>query len=195
MRGRITDQDLTNYALNDGLEPSERLYVESHLALSEECREDVYNMLEMMQLLEDGFERESGRLPAMLTDGQRLTVLQIPPPNLAAAFLRRTAAILAVAACAAFACVNLQLLSGGEHARKKMAQVSSTVAHVSNQMSKMVSSGASVQDADFASFVDLHVVDDSSSWLQTASESLPQAPATICTPPSWPDATSFVRGR
>ena len=56
MRGKITDQDLTNYALNDGLEPSERLYVESMLAISEECRQDIYRNIEMSQMLETGFE-------------------------------------------------------------------------------------------------------------------------------------------
>ena len=42
MRGKISDQDLTNYALNDGLDSRERLYVESMLAVSEECRQDIY---------------------------------------------------------------------------------------------------------------------------------------------------------
>ena len=56
MRGKITDQDLTNYALNDGLEPSERLYVESMLAVSEECRNDVYQMIDVATLLEKSFD-------------------------------------------------------------------------------------------------------------------------------------------
>ena len=70
MRGKITDQDLTNYALNDGLEPSERLYVESMLAISEECRQDIYRNIEMSQMLETGFERLHGAAP-MLTAEQR----------------------------------------------------------------------------------------------------------------------------
>jgi anti-sigma factor RsiW len=77
MRGRISDQDLTDYALNE-LQPEERLYVESMLAVSEECRNDVYEMIEMGQLLEEGFEREEGRVPAMLTREQRSRLLAAP---------------------------------------------------------------------------------------------------------------------
>ena len=46
MRGKLSEQDLTNYALNEGLDPRERLYVESMLGASEPCRDDVYKMLE-----------------------------------------------------------------------------------------------------------------------------------------------------
>jgi anti-sigma factor RsiW len=46
MRGRLTEQDLTDYALNE-LPPDERLYTESMLAVSEECRDDIYRMLEL----------------------------------------------------------------------------------------------------------------------------------------------------
>ena len=60
MRGKISDQDLADYALND-LQPEERLYVESMLGVSEECRHDVYQMIELSQLLEEGFEKESDR--------------------------------------------------------------------------------------------------------------------------------------
>ena len=57
MRGKLSDQDLTNYALNE-LEARERLYVESMLAVSVECRDDVYQMIDVAQMLEEGFERE-----------------------------------------------------------------------------------------------------------------------------------------
>ena len=56
MRGKISDQDLTDYAL-DELDPHERLYVESMLAVSEECRADVYDLIEYGQMIEEGFER------------------------------------------------------------------------------------------------------------------------------------------
>ncbi len=55
MRGKITDQDLTDYALNE-LPPNERLYVESMLGVSEECRGDVYQMLDLGEMLKEGFE-------------------------------------------------------------------------------------------------------------------------------------------
>ena len=50
MRGRLTEQDLTDYALNE-LPPDERLYVESMLGVSEECRNDVVQMLELSEML------------------------------------------------------------------------------------------------------------------------------------------------
>ena len=56
MRGRLTEQDLTDYALNE-LPPDERLYVESMLGVSEECRNDIYQMLELSELLKEGMER------------------------------------------------------------------------------------------------------------------------------------------
>ncbi len=41
MRGKISDQDLTDYALNE-LQPESGSIVESMLAVSEECRHDIY---------------------------------------------------------------------------------------------------------------------------------------------------------
>ena len=64
MRGKISDQDLTDYALNE-LEPADRLYLESMLAVSEECRNDVYKVIDLAQLIEDGFEREGGELQVL----------------------------------------------------------------------------------------------------------------------------------
>ena len=55
MRGKVSDQDLTDYALNE-LPPNERLYVESMLGVSEECRNDVYAMLEMGEMLKELLE-------------------------------------------------------------------------------------------------------------------------------------------
>ena len=74
MRGKISDQDLTDYALNE-LPPEERLYVESMFAVSEECRHDVYEMIELTQLMEEGFERESSKVPTLLTQEQREKLL------------------------------------------------------------------------------------------------------------------------
>ena len=64
MRGKISDQDLTDYALNE-LEPADRLYLESMLAVSEECRNDVYKVIDLAQLIEDGFEREGGEVQVL----------------------------------------------------------------------------------------------------------------------------------
>ena len=57
MRGKVSDQDLTDYALNE-LPPNERLYVESMLGISEECRNDVYRTLDLSEMLKEGLELE-----------------------------------------------------------------------------------------------------------------------------------------
>ena len=89
MRSEISDQDLTDYALNE-LGPEERLYVESMLAVSEECRNDVYEMIDMAMLLEKGFEREDGaRPPGSDAGAARRRLLNVRVPN---HFLRHTAA-------------------------------------------------------------------------------------------------------
>ncbi len=180
MRGKISDQDLTNYALNDGLDARERLYVESLLAVSEECRHDIYNLIEMGQLLEEGFERESGRVPATLTAEQRARLLQPTRRIPALAFMQKAAAAVAMAAFLGFIIGSPRLWHGAS---------SGKIAKVSKDVSRMVQNAvAPNQDGDsFASFVDLReLVDDSSAWVQTANDSLPQT-ATICTPPSWAD--------
>lgn len=77
MRGKITDQDLTDYALNE-LSPAERLYVESMLSVSEECRNDVYQMLEVSDMLREGFEAQENSAALLLNDEQRTKVLTVP---------------------------------------------------------------------------------------------------------------------
>ena len=69
MKTKIPDQYLTDYALNE-LEPEERIYVESLLGASEEAREDVYQMIDLAMLLDQGFEREDEREQTALTAEQ-----------------------------------------------------------------------------------------------------------------------------
>lgn len=76
MRGKVTDQDLTDYALNE-LPPGERLYVESMLGISEECRDDVYRMIDLGEMLKEGLELEEDPT-FMLDDSQRNRVLDVP---------------------------------------------------------------------------------------------------------------------
>ena len=90
MRGKVTDQDLTNYALNE-LPPNERLYVESMLGISEECRNDVYTMMDLGEMLKEGLELEED--PAFtLNDAQRNRVLDVPVWTWPGVF-RRVAAV------------------------------------------------------------------------------------------------------
>jgi len=95
MRGKVSDQDLTNYALNE-MQPEERLYVESMLAVSEECRSDVYQMLEVSEMLKEGFEREELGAELLLNDDQRVRVLDVPRFYWRGFFQRAAAAALLV---------------------------------------------------------------------------------------------------
>jgi anti-sigma factor RsiW len=105
MRGQISEQDLTDYALNE-LQPEERFYVESMLAVREECRNDVYEMIEISQILEEGFEAQEEIVsPYTLTAEQREKLLDVRvTPR-----WMPIAASLAAAACAAFAVTNPNL--------------------------------------------------------------------------------------
>jgi hypothetical protein len=97
LRAQISDQDLTDYALNE-LQPEQRIYVESMLAVSEECRHDVYEMIDVAMLLEQGFERESANVVGELTAEQREKLIAFKPrPR----YFEISAAILAAAAAVA----------------------------------------------------------------------------------------------
>jgi hypothetical protein len=184
MRGQLSDQDLINYALNDGLEAHERLYIESMLAVSEECRNDVYRSLELAQMLETGFERESAAACDQLTPEQRERLLHPQRRHSVLAFLHKSAAAAAIAACVAFAIVHAGSWEAGRQSR--------TLAQASGQMTQMVAAKVTPTDtSDFAAAIEAWwetVSEDSSLWIQTASDALPQQ-STICTPPSWPDGS------
>ena len=90
MRGKVTDIDLTNYALNE-LPPEERLYVESMLGVSEECRNDVYQMLELGEMLKEGYEFQEEQALLTLDETQRSKVLAVSSWNFRA-LLRQAAA-------------------------------------------------------------------------------------------------------
>ena len=174
MRGKITDQDLTNYALNDGLDPHERMYVESMLAVSEECRQDIYRNIELTQMLETGFERLYGESAPTLTAEQHAALMNPPRRHFALATVSRAAAVLAMAACAAFALANPSLWQGTN--RRSLAQVSS-------QMSQYMQDTLSGSDSGIATVVTVPFTDHFDTVIQTVGDAMPQATA-ICTPPS-----------
>ncbi len=124
MRAEISDQDLTDYALNE-LDAEHRLYVESMLAVSEECRNDVYEMIDLAMLLEKGFDRESAKLTGELTPEQREKLISFKPrPR----YVETAAAVLAAAAAVAFAISHpgLWQMPGGA---QKVARVSTQVSN------------------------------------------------------------------
>jgi anti-sigma factor RsiW len=138
MRGKISDQDLTDYALNE-LQPEERLYVESMLAVSEPCRNDVYEMIELAQMLEEGFEREDGKIVQLgLNPEQREQLLSMKVPG---RWLAKTASVLAAAACVAFAITQPGLWEMRGPAKQVARTVSTQVSnYVTDAVNTTVSS-------------------------------------------------------
>lgn len=124
MRGRISDQDLTDYALNE-LAPADRLYVESMLAVSEECRHDVCEMIDMGLLLEQGFERVE-RIAAAeeLRPEQREALLSVRARP--SQYFHRVVAGLAAAAVLTVAAIQAQTWQW-KRGGGKVAQVSKHV--------------------------------------------------------------------
>ena len=179
MRGKISDQDLTDYALNE-LPPEERLYVESMFAVSEECRHDVYEMIELTQLMEEGFERESSKVPTLLTQEQREKLLYMPSgPSV----WQKTAAVVGLAACTALAITQPGLWNVRQHA--------GTVANVSTKVSTMVTNAVSTQKIEFSSpFPSLRsLAVMPSTWLPAE---VSYEKSMICTPPSWLEASQLT---
>ena len=168
MRGKVTDQDLTNYALNE-LSPEERLYVESMLAVSEECRNDVYQMLDVSEMLKEGFEESEYGADLLLNDEQREKVLEVPRFHWRG-FLQRAAAIALLAAGAAYTMTRPGLL-GSRGAAENLASAGEAVGSLV----------ADVQSNGFA-----RTAEEVTARLLKASEptdfQFVAAPA-VCTPP------------
>jgi hypothetical protein len=172
MRGKVTDQDLTDYALNE-LPPDERLYVESMLAISEECRNDVYQMLEMSEMLKEGLEAEE--IPDFILDEeQRSRVLSVPSWTLKG-FFRKVAAIAILAAGTAYAL-----------SRPGVWQEGGTVDRLANASQAVQLLVGDLQTKDLPK-----TAEELIARIQAASPSadggadfqLVSAPAAVCTPP------------
>ena len=177
MRGRLTPQDLTDYALNE-LPPDERLYVESMLGVSEECRNDVYQMLELSELLKDGIERnDSDELT--LNAEQRAKVLDVPAWHWRG-LLQKAAAILLLSAGTAFVATRPGFWD-------KRGAAADTLASAGRAVQGMV---ADVQEKGFA-----RSVEEFRSRLEKISVPAPEttpewqfaAQPAVCTPPVWID--------
>ena len=136
MSTKLTEQDLTDYALNE-LDPNERLYVESLLAVSEESRNDIYAMIDLALMIEEGFEREDDKVPMILNPEQRGDLLNVRMPN---RFVRQAAAVLAAAAAVALAFARADVWLPKSRALD--------VARVSSQVSSYVAQAVSTTDGD-----------------------------------------------
>ena len=178
MRGRLTEQDLTDYALNE-LPPDERLYVESMLGVSEECRNDVVQMLELSELLKDGIDRTDSDVLALNAE-QRAKVLEVPALHWRG-LLQKAAAILMLSAVTGFIATRPDF-------RIKSGAAADRIASAGQAISGMV---ADVQEKGFA-----RSVEEFRSRLERVSASSQDAtpewqfaaqPA-VCTPPVWIDS-------
>ena len=182
MRGPLTEQDLTDYAL-DELPPHERIYVESTLAASEECRNDVCEMIEMARLLEQAYERETvvaERQELALHSEQRA---QLSRPHFTLRYaLRDVASALALAACVAFAITKLDepSMAGARFAVSKIAAGSKQAA---DTMTASVQTGEGVDLAKALASLREMAEESSKQILPASADMLPEPPA-ICTPPT-----------
>jgi anti-sigma factor RsiW len=172
MRSQISDQDLTDYALNE-LEPAQRIYVESMLAVSEECRYDVYEMIDMAMLIEQGFEREEAKVAETLRPEQRAALLSVRTrPR---QYVQRVAAVLAAAAAVALAVANPALWQWKAAGGAKVAQVSS---YVSEAVASADGADFGTLLADWKQLADDPVLTKwfSSEWFDHAAQTAVSAP-------------------
>jgi hypothetical protein len=101
MKHRLSQQDITDYALNE-LSPSDRLYVESMMLSSEALRNDASEMMEISRALERGFQTDFRALDLTLDSGRRSKILQHMPASAWQSVGKLAAAFAALAACVAF---------------------------------------------------------------------------------------------
>ena len=174
MRGKVTAIDLTNYALNE-LPPEERLYVESMLGVSEECRNDVYQMLELSEMLKEGYELQEEQALLVLDEDRRTKVLAVSRWNIGG-FLRQAAAIALLATGIGYASMNPSFWQ-----TKKMAAAGEVVeAFVVDVREK----GFAKTAEEFTARIQSNRPAASAEWQFVA------APA-VCTPTTW-DSTASV---
>ncbi len=178
MRGRLTEQDLTDYALNE-LPPDERLYVESMLGVSEECRNDVVQMLELSELLKDGIDRTDSDVLALNAE-QRAKVLEVPALHWRG-LLQKAAAILMLSAVTGFIATRPDF-------RIKSGAAADRIASAGQAISGMV---ADVQEKGFARSVEefrSRLEKVSAPSQDAATEWQFAAQPAVCTPPVWIDS-------
>jgi anti-sigma factor RsiW len=181
VRGKISDQDLTDYALNE-LQDADRLYLESMLAVSEECREDIYKMIDLAQMLEEGFEKDpvvAMRHDLTLRPEQREKLVQ--PHFTKRYIIRDIVSALGIAACITFVAVKLEGydFSGAQNAAGRMAQASTKAADA------MTAAVQSSEPIDLAKSLEAlrSLAEEGAKLVPVSTDLLPEPP-TICTPPT-----------
>lgn len=181
MRGKVTDQDLTNYALNE-LPADERLYVESMLVVSDECRNDIYQMIELSEMLKEGCEAEDERtLPLLLSDEQRTKVLSVPHWNWRG-LLQRAAAIVLLASGAAYTASRPSFWGQGGTADKLASASQAVVSLADDLQTKSFAQTA----AEFTARIQQSTA-VAAEWTEWQFVATPA----VCTPPVWSDISSM----
>jgi len=182
MRGNLSEQDLTDYALNE-LNDVDRLYVESMLAASEECRNDIVATIQMAQCLEQGFERElilAERQDLALRSEQRLDLVR---PHFTLRYaLRDVASALGIAACVAFAITTFDRFEfpKARAAAGRVAQASSKAADVVTVAVQQSTPEKIDLGKVLSSLRDM--AEEGSKLMPAAGDIMPEP--TICTPPT-----------
>ncbi len=181
MRGKVTDQDLTNYALNE-LAADERIYVESMLVLSEECRNDIYQMIELSEMLKEGCEAEDEKTqPLLLSDEQRAAVLSVPHWNWRS-LLQRAAAVAIFASGTAYTASRLPS-RGHVDAADKLASASQAVQSLADDLkTKSFAQTA----AEFTARIQQSTA-VAAEWTEWQFVATPA----VCTPPVWSDISTM----
>ena len=181
MRGHLSEQDLTDYALNE-LNDVDRLYVESMLAASEECREDIVATIEMAQMLEDGFEQElfvAECQDVALRDEQRTELVR---PHFTIRYaLRDVASALGLAACVAFAITSLDRY---EFPRARLAadRVAEASSKAADAMTVAVQAPEKIDLGKVLSSL-RSMAEEGTKLMPVSNDMIPEPP-TICTPPT-----------
>jgi len=182
MRGNLSEQDLTDYALNE-LNDVDRLYVESMLAASEECRNDIVATIQMAQCLEQGFERElilAERQDLALRSEQRLDLVR---PHFTLRYaLRDVASALGIAACVAFAITTFDRFEfpKARAAADRVAQASTKAADIMTVAVQQSTPEKIDLGKVLSSLRDM--AEEGSKLMPAANEIMPEP--TICTPPT-----------
>jgi hypothetical protein len=152
------------------------------LAVSEECREDIYKMIDLAQILEEGFEKDTGvaeRQDMTLRPQQRETLVQ---PHFTKRYLiRDIISALGIAACITFALTKLEKFdfSGAHGVAGRMAQASTLAAGA------MTTAVQSPETIDLAKSLEAlrSLAEEGVKLVPVGADLLPEPPA-ICTPPT-----------
>jgi hypothetical protein len=152
------------------------------LAVSEECREDIYKMIDLAQMLEEGFERDvvaAERREVALREEQREKLVQ--PHFTKRYMIRDIVSGLGIAACFAFAAAKLDSYDfrGAQNVAGRVAHASTVAAGA------MTTAVQSPETIDFAKSLEAlrSLAEDSAKLIPVSADLLPEPP-TICTPPT-----------